>query len=156
MSWRGDGGRRMTPETVQAYRLTLPWSRPPLSLNSRMHWSAKHRATAEIRRTVGWLAKAAKIPAVEHCTVQLVWAPGDRRKRETDNLVATQKPCVDSLIDAGVVLDDDPQHVTMLMPVLQPPPAGHGMWFIVMIGRHSPQDFEEFLYGNPDQDRVNR
>lgn len=148
----------MTPETVQAYRLTLPWSRPPLTGNDRDgHWAPRHRSAAEIRRSVAWLAKTARIPAADHLTVGLAWAPGDRRKRDSDNLWPTLKVSCDALARGrkdftglDLVVDDDPAHMTKLAPVIIPPPASPGMWLVVMLGRHSPQEFEEFLHGNAD------
>lgn len=74
------------------YRLTLPWPRPPLSANQRHHWAVRQQLTRDIRTTTAWLAKQARIPAAEHITVTLVWAPGDLRRRDADNAVPTLKP----------------------------------------------------------------
>lgn len=66
-------GYPMSPAARTAYRLTLPWSRPPLQANQRHHWSVRHRQTDQIRHTVAWLACAARVLATEHCVVTLVW-----------------------------------------------------------------------------------
>ncbi|MGH3834171.1 MAG: hypothetical protein ACRDSF_00485 [Pseudonocardiaceae bacterium] len=60
----------MTTEQ-QRYQLTLPWKSPPLTGNQRLHWATRARLTAEIRSTVGWLARSARIPAATHATVTL-------------------------------------------------------------------------------------
>lgn len=122
-----------TPPTAQTYRLALPWDRPPLTANQRPHWTTRHRLTADIRTTVAWLARAARIPAADHCTVTLVWAPGDHRRRDEDNLVATLKPCADGLVDAGIVPDDTPALMTKRMPQILPPPEPVGMWLDVEV-----------------------
>ncbi len=121
----------MTPPIGTTYRLALPWDRPPLTANQRPHWTTRHRLTAQIRHTVGWLARQAHIPATNHCTVTLVWAPGDRRRRDEDNLVATLKAACDGLVDAGIVRDDTPAWMTKHMPVIKPPPEPPGMWLDV-------------------------
>jgi crossover junction endodeoxyribonuclease RusA len=130
----------MTPSTAaldsphtRTYRLSLPWRRPPLSENQRLNWQAKARITKEVRRTVGWLATAASIPAAYHCEVILYWAPGDRRKRDVENPTPTLKACCDGLVDAGVVEDDTPAWMTKRMPVILPPPEPSGMWLDLII-----------------------
>lgn len=130
-------GGAVSPTTT--YRLVLPWSTPPLTQNQRHHWSVRNRKTREIRETVAWLAKAARIPVCEHLTVQLVWAPGDRRRRDGDNCAPTVKACVDALargprkdlIGLDLVPDDTPEHVTVLPTLIEPPPHEPGLWLIV-------------------------
>lgn len=116
---------------IRSYRLDLPWSTPPLTANLRLSWPVRARLTRDVRTTVGWLAKAARIPPAAHCTVTLVWAPGDCRRRDADNLVATLKPCADGLVDAGIVPDDTPALMTKRMPQILPPPHPVGMWLDV-------------------------
>jgi crossover junction endodeoxyribonuclease RusA len=122
--------------TGTTHRMTLPWTRPPLTANQRLHWAQRHRATTEVRQTVGWLARATAIPAGAHATVTLTWAPGDRRRRDADNLVPTLKAACDGLVDAGVVPDDTPQWMTKLMPVITTGPAG--MWLDVEVVAGEP------------------
>lgn len=117
---------------MSTYRLDLPHGRPPLTLNQRLHWAARSRTTRELRQTVTWLAKAAQIPAAEHVTVTLHYAPGDNRRRDDDNLVATSKVCCDAIVDSGVVPDDTPAWMTKPTPVIVPPPA-KGMWLTVEV-----------------------
>ena len=38
--------------------------------------------------------------------------PRDRLRRDQDNLVPTLKPCIDGLVDAGVIPDDTPEYVS--------------------------------------------
>ncbi len=122
------------PGCVRTYRLELPWPRPPLSLNHRPHWAAKHRLTQEIRTTTAWLAKQARIPAAERITVTLVWAPGDLRRHDVDNAVPTLKAACDGLVDAGIVRDDVPALMTKNMPVVDHPGPAR-LWLDVEITR---------------------
>lgn len=131
----------MTP--TAAWLLTVPLVIPgrnggqprPLTTNDRLHFRPKARYVAAIREAVAWRAREAKIPPQEHVTVQLHYAPGDARRRDAPNLVATSKPAVDALVDAGVVPDDTARWVEELMPVLHVPAGGlhrvRSLWLVV-------------------------
>lgn len=83
--------------------------RPPLSLNIERHWAPKRRIARVLRNGAAARARVARIPALERCSVQLIWvvARADRR-RDADNIVPTLKAMADGLVDAGVVRDDTP------------------------------------------------
>lgn len=118
------------------HELALPWATPPLTLNSRMHWTARARVVAEVRQTVGWVARAHRIGRHETVRVGLIYTPATRRRRDSDNLAATYKPCVDGLVDAGVVVDDDDLHVVRCWPEIRPPdPSRAGLVLTVAPGR---------------------
>jgi crossover junction endodeoxyribonuclease RusA len=128
---------------MTTYRLELPWQRPPhpLSGNARgLHWAAKHRATRDVRRTVMLLARNAQIPICEHLTVELVWAPGDRRRRDEDNLWPLLKVCCDALsrgrgdwVGLELVPDDTKRFMTKTAPRIAEPDEipERGMWLTV-------------------------
>ncbi|MFC5993532.1 hypothetical protein ACFQE5_04790 [Pseudonocardia hispaniensis] len=105
-------------------RLALPWDRPPLSLNDRMPRPQRDALVAKVRRDAGWVAKAARLGHHDHVTVLLRYQPARRGRRDADNLVATLKPIADALVDAGLVDDDDPAHMTKHMPVIDAPTPG--------------------------------
>lgn len=91
--------------------LQLPYTSPPLSLNSRDHWRTAHRKKARLRAEVALLARSARLERAERISVRLLWQPRDRRKRDGDNPFPTIKSAVDGLVDAGVVEDDDSTRV---------------------------------------------
>lgn len=104
------------------HTLWLPYARPPLTANQRLHWAARARLTADVRRTAMLLARAAHLPRdCEHVTVALHYTPRDRRRRDADNLVPTLKAACDGLVDAGLVPDDTPDQMTKHMPVIEQP-----------------------------------
>lgn len=122
--------------------LALPYERPPKSLvgNSRHHWRQRSADTLLVRTDVMRLAQAAGLhrygpSVVEHVTVELVWAPGDKRRRDADNLWPLLKACCDALargprrdwVGLALVPDDTPEHMTKLAPRIDPPPAAKGM-----------------------------
>lgn len=116
------------------YTLDLPWPRPPLNHNDRYHRGWRARIVASIRRDVGWLAKAAKIPHVERVTVQLHYAPGKHIRTDAMNWTATSKPAIDGLVDAKIVDDDDGSHVYEKTPEIHfPPEPGPRCWLTVEI-----------------------
>lgn len=92
----------------------------PISMNRRGHWRTHADAIRTWRTSVMWLAGAEQIPACDRIAVTLhVWPP-DRRRRDRHNLHATLKPCLDGLVDAGVVADDTPDHLAGESIVLHP------------------------------------
>ena len=102
------------------WTIQLPYSTPPLTLNGRQHWATKATAIREVRGTVATLARVLRIPACQRIHVELHYVPRDSRRRDQDNIVATLKPCIDGLVDAGVIPDDSPQYVTWVPPVIDP------------------------------------
>lgn len=105
------------------WRLDLPLTRP-LSLNARQHWRVKAAGVAQLREGASWLAREARIPACGRIHVQLHYVPPDARRRDRDNLVATLKPVLDGLVDAGVVPDDTEVYVDWSPPIIDPPCKG--------------------------------
>lgn len=103
------------------WQLELPNS-PYYSGNSRMHWRKKAELIRTWRHASAMLARAMKIPHLERAVVSLDLWPHDRRRRDPDNLVpGVLKPAVDGLVDAGVVEDDAPEFVRLVMPVIHAP-----------------------------------
>ena len=95
------------------------YTKPPLSLNDRMHWRKKASITKTVRFNVGAVAAYA-VPAVSAAIVELHYVPRDARRRDRDNLVATLKPCMDGLVDAGVIPDDTPEYLTWTVHIDPP------------------------------------
>jgi crossover junction endodeoxyribonuclease RusA len=104
----------------RTWTLTLPWTKPPLTLNGRQHHMAKARTTKTVRATAALLARKYRIPPLARCEVLLTYYPRDKRRRDEDNLVATLKACCDGIVDAQVVRDDTPDLMTKPMPRIGP------------------------------------
>jgi crossover junction endodeoxyribonuclease RusA len=105
---------------VTQYEIVLPYTKPPLSLNQRLHWAVKAKLVKEVRTATAQLAKQAQIPPLEAVEITLIYTPKTARKRDTDNLFATLKPAVDGLVDAGVIADDNTEIVTKLSVLIAP------------------------------------
>ena len=106
---------------MTVHEIRLPWPKPPLSLNDRMHPKQKARAVRAVRSVAAAFVRAAHIPPASRIRVTLTYHPRDSRRRDEDNLVATLKPICDGIVDAGVVVDDDPAHMAKDMPVIATP-----------------------------------
>lgn len=93
----------------------------PLSLNDFENRWKKAKKTAIVRADARVGAKCAQIPPLTYFTAELHYAPRDKRRRDPENLIATLKPLVDGLVDAGVAPDDTPDYYTTTVPVIDPP-----------------------------------
>lgn len=105
--------------------IPLPWKKPPLSLNDRMHWRQKHRITRHMRTHIAWTLSAgankrAPLRKGQRLRVELHYQPRDNRRRDTDNMVASLKPICDGIVDAGIVEDDTPEYMIKPEPVIHP------------------------------------
>lgn len=104
--------------------LAVPYDRPPLTANQRMHYMQRARLTRALRDGANTAVKAASTPEqraswpLPRVRVQLVWNVTDRRRRDEDNIVPTLKPICDGLVDAGVVPDDTPEYMEKAMPLI--------------------------------------
>ena len=96
---------------------TFEWTRPPLSMNQRLHRMQEAKLTAMVRRAA---AEAfAGFPPVGRVEVTMTWTVKDRRRRDDENPVSTLKALCDGLVDAGVVPDDTHEFMVKNMPVIR-------------------------------------
>ena len=102
---------------MSAYILELP-NLPYPSLNTRRSKLYDGASIKDWREAAGWAARAANVPALESPTVRLHFYPGDNRRRDAVNLALVHKAAVDGVVDAGVLADDDPDHVVEMMPAI--------------------------------------
>ncbi|HEY2238874.1 MAG TPA: hypothetical protein VGI21_08790 [Streptosporangiaceae bacterium] len=91
-----------------------------LTANQRPHWAVRARRTRALREAAAWMARAARVPQLEHVHVLAEYRPPDRRRRDPANWQPSFKAAVDGLVDAGIVPDDDAAHLTGPDPRLGP------------------------------------
>lgn len=95
-----------------------------LNLNDRNHWSKAASKRRTIRQLAEQTARFSRAPRLERARLVVEIAFPDRRRRDPHNFMATVKPIVDGLVDAGVLPDDDAKH--LLGPDLRRHPAVAG------------------------------
>ena len=100
---------------MTTYHVPLSLTRP-LSLNSRQHHLVKARQVAAVREEAARRVRALRLPQQDTIHVELHYRPRDNRRRDSDNLVATQKPAIDGIVDAGLIADDCAPYVTWSAP----------------------------------------
>lgn len=116
----------MTVLRAASPQLTIEGFRPCelMSLNARMHWRSKAALTKHWRKWAWVLGTQVR----RHSTHQTwpLW-PGvvtvelpvpDNRRRDPHNYIATVKPIIDGLVDAGLWPDDTPEWVSVAEPRL--------------------------------------
>lgn len=82
-----------------------------INANERLHWAVRARRTADLKADAARVARAARVPRLERVRVVGVVHPPDRRRRDPHNLYPTLKAYIDGIVQAGVLIDDDSQHL---------------------------------------------
>lgn len=142
---RRGGWPRIDPKTKKVIKHRKVWD--ALKGNARnAHFAARHKAVQEVIGAVVAAARRAGLRPCDHLTVQLVWAPGDNRRADDDNLWHLQKVCCDGLARGPrgkrpvpglrLVPDDTRQYMNKLAPRIERPPQGQksgpsGLWLEV-------------------------
>ena len=97
--------------------LRFEHTRPPISLNDRLHHMAKAKKTAAMRLEASEAAH--RIPQLGKCEVTLTWFVTTKARRDDENPVPSLKAWCDGLVDAGVVEDDTAFFMKKNMPQIQ-------------------------------------
>lgn len=94
------------------YTLELPAGLDLLTANDRPHWTKRNALTQTLRQATCFLARNQQIPQLERVHITGILRPHDRRRRDPANWYPSFKACVDGLVDAQVIADDDHTRVT--------------------------------------------
>ena len=122
-----------TPRPGSLWQVQLPFTKS-LSLNDRMHFRVKAKMVAKWRQETKEALVEAGVPPCGRVKATLIYIPATRRRRDPDNLVASFKPAVDALVDAGVVPDDTEEFVERVWPrILEPQPKLDGGRFFLRV-----------------------
>jgi Holliday junction resolvase RusA-like endonuclease len=103
--------------------ITLPPPNAKLHAHAKGGWQSKAGPTKKLRMLACTLAKQQAVDGldlpIERATVQYRFFVPDRRRRDTGNMIQSQKPAIDGVKDAGVIVDDDWMHLRMLAPIVE-------------------------------------
>jgi hypothetical protein len=105
------------PEHLHTY--TIPHVAPSLNVWMRLHWSARERMRRDFQRDLYFLLmeKGNRCPRYERITVRSVLTFSTTRRRDSDNYGAVlAKWAGDTLVEAGVIPDDDHTRCTFVAP----------------------------------------
>ena len=97
--------------------LRFDHTRPPVSLNDRLHHMVKAKKVAAMRLEAA--LAACRIPPLVKCEVTLTWFVITKARRDDENPVPSLKAWCDGLVDAGVVEDDTAAYMVKKMPIIQ-------------------------------------
>ena len=93
------------------YTIELPAGLELLSANGREHWARRNRITQSLKKAAWAMALQARTPRLERADITITYQPPDRRRRDPDNLAPSGKACIDGIVLAGVLPDDNSAHV---------------------------------------------
>jgi len=109
---------------TESFTISLPLPGGLLSPNYRpgSHGSrmAQAAATKKYRRLARLAVEEVKLDSIPwgKCTVKAEFFHSTKRRRDPDNATGSLKPAYDGIVDAGVVLDDDWEHMEREKPLL--------------------------------------
>lgn len=86
--------------------ITLPPPDSRLHAHNTGHWRDKASAVKSLRAYAYVIGKAAKSKTFNRARIKYRFFVGDNRRRDSANLIQSQKPAIDGLVDAGVIRDD--------------------------------------------------
>lgn len=95
------------------FDLTYDLPRPPLTMNDwrNAHWRTKH----DTKQRLAWLTREAlqrtPVPRLTRARITVTQYAPDRRRRDPDGLSAFRKDVLDAIVRAGVLPDDNRDHV---------------------------------------------
>lgn len=96
---------------------------PPTELRANNHssnyWYARAEASKKCRHQAMLLGmqytnSRPDFETIHHCEIEEVFVIGTRRKIDIEGLMGACKPYIDGIKDAGIIWDDDWQHVRRL------------------------------------------
>ncbi len=90
-------------------------NRPPASKRGRM---AKAKAAEKYKKEAkeAVLAEGIETGPWQHATVSALFYHKTNRRRDPDNAMASLKPAYDGLTEAGLLVDDDSEHLSRCEP----------------------------------------
>lgn len=121
--------RVQTPGSARKALFYLPGVPKGLNPQSRAPWQVNAREKEEWQAAMGWVIKAAKRRTwdgqpFEYAVVTAIFHWPTRGRHDPDNAAAACKAINDALVEQGVLIDDDFDHIDLVLrqgtPVAKP------------------------------------
>jgi Holliday junction resolvase RusA-like endonuclease len=112
----GRGGPASSAASVSQRLVIEAWLPESLANGSHGHWSTRQRKLDRAGLKVWYYGKAYLLRPITgraRVTVTLVFP--QNRRRDTDNLYARVKGVVDGLVKGGWIVDDDTEHLDLIV-----------------------------------------
>lgn len=85
---------------------------PGVNALDRMVWQERARVREQWKMAAWALSRAAWDGRVlDPVILRVTWEFAKRRRRDLDNLISGLKPVIDGIKEAGVIIDDDLDHI---------------------------------------------
>ena len=95
-------------------RIELPPCLPLLNANDRLHYRERSKRTEKLRSEAYKAAKEQPFLPFTRVRIRCIFRAPDKRRRDVANLYPSFKACIDGLVDAGVLPDDNDRYITEL------------------------------------------
>lgn len=85
----------------------VPWGLLSLNAERKLHWSARKAVAAYWRSNTESAVRMAGIPPMGRVHVVVYFHKATNRMYDVSNLLPVAKSCVDGMVDAGIIEDDN-------------------------------------------------
>ena len=100
-------------EDMDTITIVLPPVNPKLNAHNKGHWRGKAAAVKSLRNLTHALTLEQTRERWPAATIQYRFYFPDKRRRDEANAIHSQKAAVDGVVDAGLIPDDDWQHLSI-------------------------------------------
>ena len=108
-----------------SWRLALPAKTKLINANQNIHFRRKAELVKVIRNAAWTMARHSNIPALQRAHVYFVIHPDEVvKRRDPGNWAPSAKAAVDGLVDAGILPDDNKDHLLGPDPRIGDPVKG--------------------------------
>jgi crossover junction endodeoxyribonuclease RusA len=92
--------------------IELPPDLPLLNANDRIHYRERSKRVEKLRSEAYKAAKFSGVMTFSRVKVRCIFRAPDNRRRDSANIYPSFKACLDGIVDAGVLKDDNDKYVT--------------------------------------------
>ncbi|MFI8792626.1 hypothetical protein [Streptomyces sp. NPDC055105] len=109
----------------RTWRLELPVNTQLINANQNIHYRRKAELIKALRNTAWATARQHKLPALQRAHIYYVIHPDTKtRRRDPGNWSPSAKAAVDGIVDAGILPDDNRDHLLGPDPRIGDPVKG--------------------------------